>query len=41
MSEEIQNENEEKRVMKGEEKKGLSIRELVLIAILLAAGAVL
>lgn len=41
MSEEIQNENEEKRVIKGEEKKGLSIRELVLIAILLAAGAVL
>lgn len=42
MSDEIQNENtEERRVMKGEEKKGLSIRELVLIAILLAAGAVL
>ena len=41
MSEIIQNESEEKRVMKADEKKGLSIRELVLIAILLAAGAVL
>ena len=41
MSEIIQNESEEKRVMKADEKKGLSIRELVFIAILLAAGAVL
>ena len=41
MSEIIQNESEEKRVMKADEKKGLSILELVFIAILLAAGAVL